>query len=202
MTEILEQKLARKSKADAARVAAIARHVREAISQTRLLARGLSPVVLESEGLMSALEELAKSTAAMFRVSSEFCCAEPVLVHDHTQATHLYRIAQEATSNAIRHGKARHVRITLHAANDRIHLQVTDDGSGLAKELAKAKGMGLRIMQYRATMIGAFLVVENRPEGGVVVLCSVPQPVPGTQSRTDDHIPKEKEVQTDGVHRR
>src|SRR3954471_7986992 len=99
MSEILEQKLARKSKADAAAVAEIAKQVREAISQTRLLARGLSPVVLESEGLMSALEELADYTARMFRVRCEFHCETPVLIDDHGAATHLYRIAQEAISN-------------------------------------------------------------------------------------------------------
>ena len=140
MTQILEQRIARKSKPDAARVAAIAQHVREAISQTRLLARGLSPVVLESEGLMSALEELAASTAKMFRVTCEFCCVTPVLVHDHSKATHLYRIAQEATSNAIRHGKAKHIRISLQAVSDRVRLEISDDGSGCRRTSLRPKG--------------------------------------------------------------
>lgn len=176
MSEILEQKLARKSKADAARVAEIGLQVREAISQTRLLARGLSPVVVESEGLMSALEELADYTARMFRVLCTFECVAPVLIDDHTMATHLYRIAQEAVSNAIRHGKAKRIIITLAQTAERVMLRVKDDGIGLPNDLGKAKGMGLRIMQYRAGMIAGTLSVHNDPEGGASVLCSVPLP--------------------------
>ena len=71
----------------------------------------------------------------MFRVTCEFYCVTPVLVHDHSKATHLYRIAQEATSNAIRHGKAKHIRISLQAVSDRVRLEISDDGSGLQKDL-------------------------------------------------------------------
>ncbi len=184
MSEILEQKLARKSKADAARVAEIALQVREAISQTRLLARGLSPVVVESEGLMSALQELADSTARMFRVTCVFECSAPVLIDNHTAATHLYRIAQEAISNAIRHGKAKRIVISLARAAERVTLIIKDNGSGVRKDPVRAKGMGLRIMQYRARMIGATLSVQNEAEGGASVSCSVPVPgrVPSRRS--------------------
>jgi PAS domain S-box-containing protein len=174
MGEILEQKVARKSKEDARRVAEITRQVREAISQTRLLARGLSPVVLESQGLMSALEELCDYTQRMFRTACDFRCPTPVLIEDHTAATHLYRIAQEAVSNAIRHGKARHITIVLEQPADRITLRIQDDGSGLPEDLGKAKGMGLRIMQYRAAMIGGFLTIERAAGGGTRVSCSRP----------------------------
>jgi PAS domain S-box-containing protein len=173
MSEILAQKLLKQSKANATRASEITRHVRDAIGQTRLLARGLSPVVLESEGLMSALQELAANTEKMFRIACEFTCAAPVLIHDHTVATHLYRIAQEAVSNAIRHGKARRVRISLEPAEDRIVLTIRDDGAGLGKDLAKAKGMGLRIMQYRAGMIGGSLTVQDELAGGASVSCSI-----------------------------
>jgi PAS domain S-box-containing protein len=189
MSEILEQKLARKSKADASRVAEIGLQVREAISQTRLLARGLSPVVVESEGLMSALQELADYTARMFRVTCAFECATPVLIDDHTMATHLYRIAQEAVSNAIRHGKSKQIMITLAQIAERVMLRVKDDGVGLPKDLAKAKGMGLRIMQYRAGMIAGTLSVHNDPEGGASVLCSVPLPDRSEKRRTPAPVP-------------
>lgn len=184
MSEILEQKLARKSKADAARVAEIALQVREAISQTRLLARGLSPVVVESEGLMSALQELADSTARMFRVTCVFECSAPVLIDDHTAATHLYRIAQEAISNAIRHGKAKRIVISLARTAERITLRIKDNGSGLRKDPGRAKGIGLRIMQYRAGMMGATLSVQNDAEGGASVSCSVPVPGRAHQRRS------------------
>jgi PAS domain S-box-containing protein len=173
MSQVLEQNLAGKNKKEAMRAREIARHVRGAISQTRSLARGLSPVLLESEGLMSALADLATSTEQMFHLSCRFHCDPPVLVHDHAVATHLYRIAQEAVSNAIKHGKATTITIGLRQFPERIELGIHDDGVGLAGEPVKGKGMGLRIMRYRADMIGGSLGVVRRPEGGTAVTCSL-----------------------------
>jgi PAS domain S-box-containing protein len=174
MSQVLEQKLATRSKADAARAGDIARHVREAISQTRSLARGLSPVTLESEGLSSALRELATNTEKMFGIS---CQVEPTAaVPDSAAATgmHLYRIAQEAVSNAIKHGKATIVRIGLYPKAGRLVLNVADNGLGFSGVPAGHTGMGLRIMHYRAGMIGGRLSIEPNPAGGTVVCCSVP----------------------------
>jgi signal transduction histidine kinase len=89
-------------------------------------------------------------------------------------ATHLYRIAQEAVSNAIKHGKAREVIIQLQATGGRASLSVRDNGVGFPKVIPKQKGMGLRIMQSRAGMIGGALSIEKDPAGGTTVLCSVP----------------------------
>lgn len=189
--EILEQKLEKKSKAAAAQVADIARQVREAISQTRLLARGLSPVVVESEGLMSALEELAAYTERMFRIRCEFQCPSPVLIHDHAAATHLYRVAQEAVSNAIRHGKAKCIVISLRRVGDRAELRVKDNGKGLPQDASKAKGMGLRIMRYRAAMINGSLTVQSDPDGGASVICSL-QSRPNLNDRSPDDSQKNK----------
>ncbi len=175
MSQVLEKKLAAKSRSDARRAGEIARHVRAAIGQTRLLARGLLPVTLESEGLMSALQELAVNTDKMFHVACLFECDPPVLVHDHAAATHLYRIAQEAVSNAIKHGRARQINIRLRSAGQREVLVVKDDGVGLPKMISKQEGMGLRIMQYRAGMIGGALMVERDLDGGTCVVCSVPR---------------------------
>jgi PAS domain S-box-containing protein len=174
MSQVLEQQLAPKSRAAAARAGEIARHVREGISQTRSLARGLSPVTLESEGLMSALRELAASTENMFGVKCRFACDPPVLVRDPAVATHLYRIAQEAVSNAIKHGEAREVLVHLQSVGNRTGLSVHDNGVGLPKSIPKEKGMGLRIMQSRAGMIGGSLSIEKDPAGGTLVVCSVP----------------------------
>jgi len=174
MSQVLEQQLAPTSRAAAARAGEIARHVREGISQTRALVRGLSPVTLESEGLLSALRELAASTESMFGVKCGLVDEPPVPVHDPAVAMHLYRIAQEAVSNAIKHGKAGEVVIQLRAAGDRINLSVRDNGVGLPKVIPKAKGMGLRIMQSRAGMMGGSLTIERDPAGGTAVRCSVP----------------------------
>jgi PAS domain S-box-containing protein len=187
MTEILEQKLAKKSKADAARVAEVAKQVREAISQTRSLARGLSPVVLESEGLMSALQQLADYSERMFRIRCEFHCPTPVLVENHTAATHLYRIAQEALSNAVRHGRAKRVIILLQRTAERLVLKVTDDGVGLPEDLSKAEGMGLRIMQYRAAMSGGSLTVQHVPKEGTVVACTIQTLAGNNREVLNDH---------------
>lgn len=173
MSRALEQTLATKSKADSDRVGQIAAHVRNVISHTRSLARGLAPVTLESEGLMSALDELAVNIKRSFNVAGHFRCAPPVLVEDQAVATQLLRIAQEAVSNAIRHGKATEIVIHLKEEQRRIVLTVLDNGTGFPKTLPKQKGMGLRIMQSRAGMIGGTLVIGNNSTGGARVVCSV-----------------------------
>ncbi len=173
MSQVLAEKLAKKSQAGARHAGEIAAHVREAISQTRSLARGLSPVVLESEGLMAALHDLAVNTGRMFRVDCRFECETAVLIHDHAVATHLFRIAQEAVSNAIKHGRAREIVIHLQPAGTRTLLMVKDRGVGLPDQVPARKGMGLRIMQFRAGMIGGSLVVQRNPDGGTSVVCSI-----------------------------
>ncbi|HEV2208824.1 MAG TPA: response regulator [Verrucomicrobiae bacterium] len=178
MSQVLEQKLAARSKSDAARAGEIAGHVREAISQTRALARGLTPVTLESEGLESALYELAAGTERMFGVVCRVECAEPVPAVAPAVATHLYRIAQEAVSNALKHGKATEISIRLEAQPERRVLSITDNGGGLPPAPARGHGMGMHIMEYRAGMIGGALQVQNNPKNGASVVCSIPLAVP------------------------
>jgi PAS domain S-box-containing protein len=174
MSRALEQRLAAKSKTDAASAGEIAGHVRDAIGHTRLLARGLSPVTLESEGLMAGLQELAANTEKIFRVGCRFKCASPVPVKDSAVATHLFRIAQEAVSNAVKHGKATQVLIQLHAEpRGKIVLRVNDNGGGFPPTPPRQKGMGLQIMQSRAGMIGGTLAVANHAGGGASIVCSV-----------------------------
>ncbi len=187
MSQVLGQKLERRSKDGAARAGEIARNVRETIAQTRALARGLSPVTLEAEGLMSALQELAQNTAKIFRVACHCECEPPVLVADQAVSTHLFRIAQEAVSNALRHGKkVRRLTIQLRKDDKQIVLSVSDDGTGFppAQAAAKNKGMGLRIMQSRAGMIGGTLSIGNNPGGGATVTIAVPRAAP---RRTHHH---------------
>jgi signal transduction histidine kinase len=109
----------------------------------------------------------------MFGVTCAFHCPRPVLLEDHAAATHLFRIVQESVSNAIRHGKASHLQIQLARGRERVTVAVTDNGSGFPKALPKEPGMGLRIMQSRATMIGGALSFGNQPGGGAKVICSV-----------------------------
>jgi signal transduction histidine kinase len=175
MTEALEQKLAAKSKPEAARAADIASHVREAIRQTRSLARGLSPVELDRHGLMSALQELAANASSMFRVNCRFTCVGHVHVENNIAATHLFRIAQEAVSNAVKHGRAKQIDIDLNDDPEAVRLTVTDDGRGLPEESARGNGMGLRIMSYRAGVIGGTVHVTPGAMDGTTVSCVVPR---------------------------
>ena len=190
MSQVLEQKLARRSKAAAARAGEIAKNVRDAIGHTRLLARGLSPVTLESEGLMSALQELAVNTEKIFRVACRFDCDPPVLVPDYPAATHLFRLAQEAVSNAIKHGKAKRILIRLKEERGRLALSIIDNGSGFPTQIPKSKGMGLRIMQSRAGMIGGTLAIERNAVGGTSVTVAAPN---GTvRHKTNNHHARKK----------
>jgi len=155
--------------------------VREAITHTRSLARGLSPVQLDANGLMSALEELADAIHSMFKVSCRFECDGTVLVEDTVAATNLFRIAQEAVSNAIKHGHARHIVINLSHTRGRIALTVRNDGAAFPVTLDR-QGMGLRIMGHRAALIGANLTIKRDGKAGAIVTCSLsrtgrPQPL-------------------------
>jgi signal transduction histidine kinase len=100
----------------------------------------------------------------------------PVLVYDNNVATHLYRIAQEAVSNAIRHGKATRIEIALTKTPERISVAISDNGIGMPPDATTSKGMGLRIMQYRAGMIGGTLAVQPDLDGGTGVICSLQRP--------------------------
>jgi len=175
LSQVLAQKLESKSKDASIRATEIAKAVRKGISQTRLLARGLSPVTLEAEGLMSALAELAVNTEKMFRVQCVLVCPHAVKFDDHAAATHLFRIAQEAVSNALKHGRAKSISIHLHETASHLHLRVNDNGVGFPEKFSAGTGMGLRIMQTRIGMVGGTLTIERQPAGGTSVIFSAPK---------------------------
>ncbi len=158
--------------AEAARIVAL---VEEGIDLTRGIARGLVPLELESAGLMSALEEFAVATSARTGVNCQFICETPVPVRDADTAVQLYRIAQEATGNALKHGEASGVTIALESSAKGYSLSVTDDGKGFpASANEGARGMGLGIMAHRAQIVGGRLAIESRREGGTIVTCAWP----------------------------
>ena len=177
MSQVLEKKLAPRFKDGAARAGEIAQYVRDAIGQTRALARGLSPVTLESEGLASALLEHALAMERIFGVHCRLDYDSQVAISNHAMATHLFRLAQEAISNAVKHGKATKISIHLKSDPGRIYLGIADNGCGFIPEPApSANGMGLRIMKFRADMIGGQLAIERNPGGGMIIICSAPLP--------------------------
>jgi PAS domain S-box-containing protein len=146
--------------------------LREAIRQTRTLALGLTGFRLTSHGLCTALTELAQSISSLGRLRCRFDCPEPVSLHDPVIDIHLYRIAQEAVHNAVKHAQGSQVRICLTQAAGALRLQVSDDGTGLpGRSEAPNPGMGLQVMRHRASIIGAQLSVESSPGQGVTVTC-------------------------------
>jgi signal transduction histidine kinase len=155
---------------DAARVVEL---IEEGISLARNLARGLSAVEVSHNGLMGALTELASSTGDLFNVSCRFECPESIRMNDPSTAAHLYRIAQEAVGNAIKHGEAKHVIIRLEHEKTGCVLRVIDDGKGLPPTYRNGRGMGLRIMNYRSDLIGARLAIHRRSPKGTELSCSL-----------------------------
>jgi two-component system CheB/CheR fusion protein len=170
-TTLLEQKLQAKGTAEAVDARAIEVLLNGAIQQARDIARGLHPVDLEARGLMSALQELSTSVANVYDVVCTCDVQDPVLVHDHLVATHLYRIAQEAINNALRHGRASRIVIRLAGRANNLSLTIQDNGSGIPSEPKRKIGMGLHLMNYRARAIGASIEIASGPRAGTVVTC-------------------------------
>ena len=174
MSKVLEQKLSERSLPEAAEAAKIVTLVNQAIHKTRELSRGLLPVMLDAHGLMTALQQMAAEVEDLFRIHCRFQCDEPVLIHDVRPATHLYHVAQEAVHNAIKHGRAKNVVISLSNKNGEGTLSVEDDGVGMPDAPPNPTGMGLRIMSYRANMIGGSFETTPNENGGVTVSCIFP----------------------------
>jgi PAS domain S-box-containing protein len=172
MGDVLQRDLLAKAKSEAGQAGMIAARIRDAIANTRHIARGLSPVALESNGLMVALQELAENSGKLFQISCEFRFDGCFAVDDNTVATHLYRIAQEAVTNAVKHGHAKEIVIRFTEWEDKRTLTITDDGLGLPETFAKNQGTGLQIMKYRAATIGASLEVRRAGGRGICVSCS------------------------------
>jgi PAS domain S-box-containing protein len=186
MAKVHEARLAEKQVAEAADAAKIVKLVNEAIHKTRVLARGLLPVVSDSQGLMSALQVWAGEVEDLFGISCRFQCETDVLIHDETMATHLYHIAQEAVNNAIKHGQAKDILIRLSSDNGWGTLQINDNGTGILDQRSTNGGMGLHIMSYRAGMIGGRLDVHPSPPRGTCVTCVFPLAPARSKGNADD----------------
>jgi signal transduction histidine kinase len=170
--ELLRENLARQDAPEATQAEAIVEMVNEGISEARNLARGLYPVRLEVDGLASALEELAASVQARTGIICRFSCDEEVCIFDEVAGSNLYRIAQEAINNAVKHGGCGAISVGLGAVDDEVTMTVKDDGVGITDSAEIKGGMGLSIMNYRASLIGASLDIRRGAGGGTIVICS------------------------------
>jgi two-component system sensor kinase FixL len=167
----LETKLAQASRITVGEMAEITRLVEEASEWVRHLSKGLSPVEIEPGGLSAALAELAITTSRVFRIRCTAGGGKDEAALDATTSAHLYRIAQEAVTNAVKHGKPRHITIRLSKRRGKTELTVRDDGVGIPKRRAGDRGAGLRIMKYRAESIDAKLDIARGVPRGTVVRC-------------------------------
>jgi signal transduction histidine kinase/DNA-binding NarL/FixJ family response regulator len=171
--QVLSEQLAAKSLPETKSIDHIVEMVEAAIELTRTLARGLHPLELRGEGFTDALEEMAASVTEGFKTRCVFECDLPVAISDPGVAIHLYRIAQEAINNAVKHSKASNIVARLEADEDGVKMTVTDDGVGLPENPPGGKGMGLRIMAHRAGVIGATFHAERVSPRGTRVTCAL-----------------------------
>lgn len=176
--QVLGQKLSARSLAESADAGEIVRLIEEGIAMTRDMAHGIAPLDLESEGLIVALRGLAANVSRTSKLGCTLECEPPPLIADPAAATHLYRIAQEAVHNALRHGRPRQIVMSLSRMRERTTLTIEDDGVGLPEDWQSRRGLGTRIMAHRAAMIGGALSIEPNPTGGTFVTCSFR--LPGT----------------------
>lgn len=176
LAKVAQKNLTKAGSAEAQSLAEIVHLVSRANTRARETSRGLMPVVIDSGGLMAALEEFAQSTARAYEVVCDFRYDNPVQVADNKLSVQLFRIAQEAVSNAVKHGQAGRVDIHLARRSGHIVLTIRDNGIGIPDSPAKGTGMGLLTMSHRAQMMGGMLKIEPRQGGGTQVICSVPAP--------------------------
>lgn len=148
--------------------------IKEADRSARSLSRGMVPVELGELGLSNALQSLVRNAEKLFGISCSLENTGNIPIRDISAATNLYRIVQEAVSNAVKHGKSSHVHVVLSSRERRIHLTVRDDGIGFPDKLPADRGMGIRIMKYRARVLGATLEINKGARGGTVVSCILP----------------------------
>ena len=187
LSRVLSQRLEAAGLPESELAQSITNLVNESIGWSRDLARGLSPVALGSDGLISSLRDLAIRTSRLPGVQCELRCEDTVLPLDDHRALHIFRIVQEAVNNSIKHGKAGLIGIEVEREGKTATFRVMDDGSGLSATTRHNPGLGLRIMQYRAKMIGATVSVSRAsPAGGTVMTCKMsvdkPPTVPGVDS--------------------
>ncbi len=169
------------------RVRSVHEMVAQCISSAKALAQGLAPVHLEGDGFGGAMGQLAANMESVYGIPVHYYGAHGISVADEDLATDMYRIVQEALSNAAKHARARKIALRLRTEDGDLILEVEDDGVGLPRPADRGAGMGLKIMQYRANIIGASLSFESGRQGGTLVRCRVHDFV----SRGTDRIGRE-----------
>jgi signal transduction histidine kinase len=174
--QALVQKLTRQGVAETAEATQLVQLANKAMTWTRELVHGLLPVELEGDDFLVALQELAMQAECLFGITCEVTCDCLPPMPDRTVAMHLYRIAQEAVNNAVKHGQAHHLVLALTPGQHSTRLTIHDDGIGFQEGANQLPGMGIRSMHYRASMIGASLAIHSDAGSGTTVVCEWSHP--------------------------
>ena len=177
ITGALATRMSRTGAEETQRVKDVSLLLNDSISRCRDIARGLHPVEMDADGLMVALDDLAVNTSQTVRCV--FHCRERIMMPESDTALNLYRIAQEAVNNALKHARATRITISLERAAGGVRLRVTDNGRGIPSPASRKRrkmtgGMGLHIMRYRARTMGAILQILDRRPRGTEILCLLP----------------------------
>lgn len=173
VARLLEEKLMARSMDEAREARQIADLIQDSISLVQHLARGLHPVELSGRGLVGALQHLASSTERLSKIPCSWRWESGEEPSDEVVATHLFRIAQEAVGNALRHARPGSIAIRLAAHGDALVLEVADDGVGLPPDASRSGGLGMRTMRERACALGGVLEVAPVTPHGTRVTCSL-----------------------------
>jgi signal transduction histidine kinase len=170
------KKLGSKNAAAARTLEESAETVNRNVVIARELAGGLQAIELAASGLKNALRDLAAQACENSGIKCHFKAARGVRIPDDTGALHLYRIAQEAVTNAVKHSGAKNILISLDRNPTHICVSVQDDGKGFVPRRG-GKGLGLHMMRYRANALGGKLKIERRKSGGMDITCVIPSKV-------------------------
>ncbi len=170
--DIMADQLQEKGLTESSEVERIGSLVNETITQTRRVARGLFPVRLEENGLVSAIEEFAANAESLFNIQCQFSCDKSFLGVENSVSLHLYYIIQEAVLNAVKHGKATRIQISITRDADHFVLTIRDNGTGFQSP-GSSTGMGIRIMRYRSSVIGSTLDLKSTPGQGTQIACAI-----------------------------
>jgi PAS domain S-box-containing protein len=172
LVEALESELPEDKRQSAARIHQL---ILEAIQEVRSMSHSLSPASVKNRGLGGALHLLAETIRTNHRTACTCTVNSDIKIEDSEKETHIYRIAQEAANNALRHGHPSSIKLSLqrHGENEAV-LKIEDNGSGMAKHKPAHEGIGMRVMDYRANLIDGSLTIQSRARGGVSVICRFP----------------------------
>ncbi len=173
LSSLLQRDLKERNAPEASRAAEILQLIEQALAEARTISRGLYPVPPEPDGLMTALQNLADRVTRDCGIDCRFDADSAVLMDDPAVASHLYRLAQEAVSNAVKYSGSPRIDLRLNAGSRQLELLVRDYGKGLPAE-GQPAGLGMQTMRHRAQQLGGRLTVENAPDGGVQVRCIAP----------------------------